>query len=246
MPNVEPIPPRFIIDWFGGPAVTLDLQASPTASDRYLLKYTPPFRSSMRNPAEEISPNHADLEQRIGASMREFAAREVEGGRGYRGREVGNAGLRKLESLGKQLFRMVVPRNVEIDMRRLSLFLEIGTDERLLQYPWEIMHDGDNFLCLKHYIGRFVNLAKPLHVGGMFSYGPGSAIEDLSELGELRVLIVSVPVFDRSSSPAMPRGSHPSSTPSSINSFISSTSPVTRGSTRETWRRARSCYTTTT
>jgi CHAT domain-containing protein len=30
-------------------------------------------------------------------------------------------------------------------------------DESLLAYPWELMHDGEDFLCLRHNVGRFVN-----------------------------------------------------------------------------------------
>jgi CHAT domain-containing protein len=36
-------------------------------------------------------------------------------------------------------------------------FLEIVVDESLLEYPWELMSDGDSFLCLRHWVGRFVN-----------------------------------------------------------------------------------------
>ena len=37
-----------------------------------------------------------------------------------------------------------------------NLFLEIGIDEELNHWPVELMYDQKGFLCLRHYIGRYV------------------------------------------------------------------------------------------
>src|SRR5436190_445495 len=86
---------------------------------------------------------------------------------------------------GEELFDLVVPRYVHADLRDPGLSLEIGVDERLLSYPWELLHDGGEYLCLKHNIGRFVN-------------GERAAIPRFQdpwdkELETVRVLIISVP-----------------------------------------------------
>src|SRR5262249_46326608 len=65
---------------------------------------------------------------------------------------------------------------------------EVGVDQQLVKYPWELMHDGEKFLCLKHYVGRFVNVAEarvapPLHATTWL----GTPIDSL------RVLLISVP-----------------------------------------------------
>jgi len=37
-----------------------------------------------------------------------------------------------------------------------GLFLEIGVDESLNEFPFELMHDGETHCCLKHNVGRYV------------------------------------------------------------------------------------------
>ncbi|HEX4953029.1 MAG TPA: CHAT domain-containing protein [Thermoanaerobaculia bacterium] len=87
--------------------------------------------------------------------------------------------------VGSMLLNLVVPRDVQAELRTPGLFLELGVDEPLLEYPWELMHDDDEFLCLKQYVGRFVNVTKP-------GIPPRQQPETLAP-GPLSVLIISVP-----------------------------------------------------
>ena len=43
-----------------------------------------------------------------------------------------------------------------------GVFLALGVDELLLDLPLELMHDGEDFLALKHPLGRFVNSSSPV------------------------------------------------------------------------------------
>lgn len=52
---------------------------------------------------------------------------------------------------------MALPPAVRRTLATGKGFLEIIVDESLLEYPWELMSDGDSFLCLRHWVGRFVN-----------------------------------------------------------------------------------------
>jgi hypothetical protein len=72
------------------------------------------------------------------------------------------------------------------DLGGKDLFLDIGIDHILVDCPWELLHDGEDFLSLKHFIGRFVNLRQP-----QSNRGPASTSGP--DLGELKVLVVSVP-----------------------------------------------------
>jgi CHAT domain-containing protein len=63
--------------------------------------------------------------------------------------------------VGSLLYDLIIPDDVRGELRRNDLFLEVGSDEALLEYPWELLYDGEDFLCLKHRLGRFVNVANP-------------------------------------------------------------------------------------
>src|SRR5205823_645572 len=53
-------------------------------------------------------------------------------------------------------------------------------------YPWELLHDGKEFLCLKHFVGRYVN-ALPLQASKMREETSPSEFE------RINVLLISVP-----------------------------------------------------
>jgi CHAT domain-containing protein len=74
----------------------------------------------------------------------------------------------------------------EADLRSPGLFLELGTDEALVNYPWELLHDGDDFLCLKHYLGRYVNTTR-------ISAPRMQPQNSPSEYDKIRILLISVP-----------------------------------------------------
>src|SRR5690606_33178647 len=52
----------------------------------------------------------------------------------------------QMKTIGDQLVVFLLPPHVQADLRPGGLFLEIGMDEALLPYPWELMHDGEDFL----------------------------------------------------------------------------------------------------
>ena len=96
--------------------------------------------------------------------------------------------LKALEDLGGQLLDLLIPdRWVRASLRLPGLFLEVGIDESLVEYPWELMHDGEEFLCLKHSMGRFVN----------GSNAPSTEAQETgwwgAPLRPLKVLLLSVP-----------------------------------------------------
>ena len=175
----------YVLDWYGASSAEVDLRTARDDSG-YLLRYNSPFRATMRAPSQEIPAGPEDLEQ-ISSDLDLFAdgvAGLTRGGDGV----VAAPADEDLVELGRQIFDLTLPPHVRAELRNRDFFLEIGTDDNLLHYPWELMHDGEDFLCLKHYIGRFVNLHQaPKEQGGTNAYGPGS------DLGELRLLVISVP-----------------------------------------------------
>lgn len=178
--------PRYLLDWFGGSSAVLDLQTDvEDEASRYLLRYTSPFRPTMRAPRQELSFGEYDLDQ-INQDLDEFSARVADVSRGEPTDGSVSAVDSELAELGRQIFEMVLPSHVKADLRRRGLFLELGTDEALLHYPWELMNDGTSFVCLSHHIGRYVNIRRP-EANARLLPEPGT------DLGQLRMLIIAVP-----------------------------------------------------
>lgn len=95
----------------------------------------------------------ADTIARVGAIL---------AGADARGR-IGNAQLKDLVRLGQLLYERLLPpetraRLAQTAAAELTLFI----DEGLVQVPWELMHDGREFFCLRFALGRVVSTPQPL------------------------------------------------------------------------------------
>nr|MDP9106246.1 CHAT domain-containing protein [Candidatus Eremiobacteraeota bacterium] len=97
----------------------------------------------------------------------------------------GSEVLARAKMVGEMLYDLVMPTDVQADLRAGDLYIEIGADERLLEYPWELLHDGEEFLCLKHLVGRFVNVDRAPSLGVK---PPGTWPEK-----KITMLLISVP-----------------------------------------------------
>jgi hypothetical protein len=183
------------IDWFAGAGAQLEVfspEPDSAGGGNYRLRYIPPLRATIRPPLtllqfgdQEIKNLLNDLDGLAnlinGAAARgpdDPAKAKVIAGRDS------NA-----EQTGQILFDSVVPRAVAGDLRAPRLFLDFGVDEALVQYPWELMHDGEEFLCLKHYLGRFVNSSTVIatQIQDPATAAAGTLVDKLS------ILVISVP-----------------------------------------------------
>ncbi len=178
--------------WVAGPSAQVEL-FSPSAGSRrgYQIKYTPPFRSTIRPPVAEGQVGPEELEpirDELGRVVAKLRGRSPPaGGAAARAAPSADEVLADMELIGDQLFTFLIPRFVQLDLRTSGLFLEIGMDEALLSFPWELMYDGDDFLCLKHKTGRFVNASSQFPMATRPKARLGESLEELS------ILIVSVP-----------------------------------------------------
>jgi CHAT domain-containing protein len=94
--------------------------------------------------------------------------------------------LARLQRIGTRLLTWVLSPSAKSDLSGQDLFLDIGIDNVLVDFPWELLHDDDEFLALKHFLGRFVNMRQL----------PGNrapAIFNAPDLGDLKVLVISAP-----------------------------------------------------
>ncbi|HEV3122007.1 MAG TPA: CHAT domain-containing protein [Isosphaeraceae bacterium] len=182
-------PARYSLDWYAGPSAQVEI-FSPISKrkTRYGFKYTPPFRATMRPPVELLALGKTDLEP-IDSQLEELASAlsPRSAARPGRAREKAQPALASMERIGAMLMDLICPDYVKADLRPGPLFLEIGMDEGLLRYPWELMHDGTEFLCLKHYVGRYVNTFTS-------AASPAAGSSQLgADLEPLKVLIIAVP-----------------------------------------------------
>ena len=178
----------FSLNWYAGPSTQVELFSPQAgATGPYQLKYTPPMRTTIRSIQDlnlgnfELQPLNAQMEALVTAlNARSSAGAGDEAA-------VTAAPEAEMRTLGDLLLNLIIPPYIQADLRTPELFIEMGMDDVLLGYPWELMHDGDNYLCLKHFVGRFVNSATsaPLRLSPTRQWG--------MPLQPLKVLIIAVP-----------------------------------------------------
>ncbi|HKM56987.1 MAG TPA: CHAT domain-containing protein [Isosphaeraceae bacterium] len=190
-------PGRFCLDWHPGPGAQLELISSPhspgqgkSSKERiYQLKYTSPLRPTIRT-IQELPLTQGDLDavdQKIDELVKAVNARAV-GSAVSPSPATASPQDPEFQMLGDLLFSLVfVAPYMSADLRKPKSFVEVGIDEDLLGYPWELMHDGNDFLCLRHYVGRFINSTT--------SNPPTTQSADLwgESFETLSVLVIAVP-----------------------------------------------------
>ncbi len=181
---------KYCLRWNAGASAELQIFAPAVNEDDgvYQIKYTPPFRVTIRPPLQRsnlASGEFDNLDTLLGEMVQSIDAR-AGAGLVPVGGDFSNSS-KKMREFGNILYDLTIPRFVGSDLEGGGLFLEIGMDESLLGYPWELMHDGDDFLCLKHKIGRFVNAS------GALEQGNRQARWEELEKEEFSVLVIAVP-----------------------------------------------------
>ena len=76
--------------------------------------------------------------------------------RGNRSRSLAEDALSELRFLGEELHRLLVPPPLEATLRRGSGPLLLDLDEALVPVPFELVFDGELFLCRRYALGRAV------------------------------------------------------------------------------------------
>jgi CHAT domain-containing protein len=66
----------------------------------------------------------------------------------------------ELQELGRLMFRLFLTRNAREVLRQRSIVI-IEASDKWVAIPWELLFDGEGFLCLKHQVGRRVITERP-------------------------------------------------------------------------------------
>ena len=94
----------------------------------------------------------ADTSERVGAIL---ASADPHG-------RIENAQLDELVRLGHLLYERLLPPESRARLARATAAeLTLRIDDQLVQIPWELMHDGREFLCLRFAMGRVVSTPQP-------------------------------------------------------------------------------------
>lgn len=174
------------ITWDAGATAQIEFIAPEAAGGRYRLRYTPPYRTTLRSPVESLMVGPPDLENSrekldlFAASVGLMAGRGGDGNRGE-----GEPADEQLRSIGQELFEFMLPRHIQSDLDE-ETFIELALDEELTTLPWEVMNDGQDFLSQRHAMGRFINLRNPLLANR-------HRRKISADLDELKVLVIGVP-----------------------------------------------------
>jgi hypothetical protein len=171
------------VDWHAGPNPQIELLR---ATGTFSFKYTPPFRPTLRPPIEPMNVGQADL--RLASDelikLAESLLPQGRDGAGVAG-QPGVAPLTQipeLQLLGGLLYDLVITNAVRADLRPPNYLVDFGVDESLLHFPWELMHDGDEFICIKHGFGRFITDAAISPGGANPRTWLGTELEQISVL----------------------------------------------------------------
>jgi len=167
------------LEWDSGPKAIIDLHC---IKDVFMLRYDGPLQLTLRRGVEELPITKEDLDERVDGIRKLAGSLGLAQARGAGSSRAAVDALAHLTFEGENLFNLVLPEAVANDLGANSLFIDIGTDEALIPVPWELMCDAGGFICLRHAVGRYVNLQQPLDLN-----------RRLDQQGELRVLLVSVP-----------------------------------------------------
>ena len=178
---------KFTLQWDAGATAEIDLH-EPLEGQTYRLRYNSPYRTTLRSPIEALPVGPRSLERtrrelkRLAESLDLASSR----GDGAGGAVAAPDSIQILTEIGRELYDLILPPHVQSDLHE-PIYVELAVDESLLALPWELMHDGSNFLGSKHAMGRFINLHTTIRGSAAAPRGPGS------DLGDLRVLVVGVP-----------------------------------------------------
>ena len=93
----------------------------------------------------------------------------------------------ELEKKGKYAFGHLIPTKIQYHLENSSAdHLRLDIDERLIDLPWELIHDGGEFLCLRYAVGRRL-------VSNQSFQAPSRRLQPARDT---RVLIVADPTGD--------------------------------------------------
>ncbi|MBZ5726652.1 MAG: CHAT domain-containing protein [Acidobacteriia bacterium] len=184
---------RYCFDWYPGASGQLEI-LGPSETKRSQFRYTPPFRATLRPPfadaqlqtLQDLDPIYIQLDK-VAAWLKAGGSRKGGPAAPPPPPPPGKVDT-ELKKLGQLLLTLVLPPRIRSELQIRDLYLEIGTDEALLDLPWELIYDGNDFLCASNFVGRFVNLSES-RIAAQQRVAPVYGVE----LEKLRILVISVP-----------------------------------------------------
>ncbi|MCM8792830.1 MAG: tetratricopeptide repeat protein [Candidatus Omnitrophica bacterium] len=76
---------------------------------------------------------------------------------------IGQEGIQELKKLGQLLFEYLLSKKIKERLREeKDIALILNVEESLISIPWELLHTGDDFLCLKFNLGRSITTDKEM------------------------------------------------------------------------------------
>ncbi len=96
--------------------------------------------------------------------------------------QLDNNVVRDLQKVGRVLFDQLLAPEVKETVRTTEeTFLLFSLDEQLVQIPWELLHDGTHFLCLRFACGRSVKTRSSFFGGKLGGRQPPTKMLTLAD-----------------------------------------------------------------
>jgi hypothetical protein len=84
-----------------------------------------------------------------------------------------------LKKFGLMLYNQTIPPSLQAPIKALTSAMEFGLDESLVGYPWELLHDGEDFLCLQIPLGRYVASGNKTYTTNIVQRGKKTGVKFL-------------------------------------------------------------------
>lgn len=132
------------------------------AQDTYTIGYTVPApvrRAEQQFPTMINDNRLSEISRRIDAITESVnKSREMRSTNRSSSEEMAKRVASDLRELGMAMYALALPAEVKRVYEKLQKVhsLELGISDEIVQYPWELMHDGKDFICLRNSLGRYV------------------------------------------------------------------------------------------
>ncbi len=170
------------LDIKGQPATIIDLKILHESHSQEISIF---FEEKMKG---EAGPLQSYVKTKVSMSRLESVSNEIYSllysstySSGYSGNEI----IKKLQQAGMDMYNSIFPVQIKKKLAAaLSRNLYLTIDDSLLNIPWELIYDGEEFFCLRFNMGRKVYTSHPA-----MSY-------KIPDLQRIRMLIIADPKND--------------------------------------------------
>ena len=153
-----------LIGWHSGAGAMLEVVGTEAP---YKVNCATPWRTAIRKPLldtditkigiKKIRSQLSKVNQLLNKGIELRSKRDDSEASQIEIRKIHDQTHDEIVDLGTSLFAKIIPPTMQKSLKTAPhMFLDIGIDESLADYPFELIHDSEEYFCLVHSVGRYV------------------------------------------------------------------------------------------